>query len=125
MTNIKLTLPENEGCDFDTTVYEIGFDPVTMRIACAANPDSCSINKCTCDEQLAHTLNGLIMTNQVLNQKWKSENFDFESECAIKSGSGNSSSNNSGTSNNQNGNTGLVQCCGEYPNKSDSLINLG
>ena len=38
---------ENADCNYFQTVYEIGFDPVSMRIACSSNPDSCSINKCT------------------------------------------------------------------------------
>merc|ERR1711990_876031 len=43
-------------CVPNDVAYEVGFDPVTMRIDCQFNPDECSTMNCGCDEQVAFSM---------------------------------------------------------------------
>jgi len=107
-------------CDPNSTPYEVGFDPITMRIDCAFNPSDCAINSCKCDEQLAFELTAALddmNTDFITNQD--GSGFDHANQCKASSNGGSNSpgGGNGGNGNGNNGAEATTQCCGSYPNR--------
>ena len=73
----------NASCDPNNNAYEIGFDPVTMRIDCQFNPTDCQINNCKCDENLAHALTQLIDEFSSEFVTTSDGGFDHVNECKV------------------------------------------
>lgn len=86
-------------CDPNDVAYEVGFDPITMRIDCAFNPDNCSTMNCKCDENMAHTLTDLFANGEFDDQFLTNEDgsgFDHVGQCRGPNHGGNNGGNNGG-----------------------------
>merc|ERR1712178_119685 len=139
-------------CIPNEIAYEVGFDPITMRIDCQFNKDECSTMNCGCDEQMAFTLTELFAGGQFQEEfltLTDGSGFDHASQCHAPTpnpdnGNGNGSDGsdteggngtNGGNTNGGNGDNSEggddapvveeLQCCGTYPNRFEFLTHGG
>jgi len=127
-------------CVPNEVAYEVGFDPVSMRIDCQFNPDECSTMNCGCDEQLAFTLTDFFANGDFDDQFLTladGSGFDHAGQChaAVNTGGNGGTTDdttnpggNGGNDGDNGGDDGVVselQCCGTYPSRFEFMTNGG